>query len=136
MKLVEEIQKIAQQAEQADTTTRVIHRMKLQQAVRQGDIYLVKIDRDVSKLQPLDTQQLIPGTSQGSRHVAEPPARLFVDDNKVLDGIAPTALRGPVVDSSERFLVTHPEHAHISLPKGTYQVLYQLDFQAQRRVAD
>lgn len=136
MELLEKIQKIEQHAEESDNAMRVVHNMKLNQAVRQGDIYLIKIDRDISALKPMAGQKLAPGTTQGARHFADAPARLYEDDNAPIQGVIATALRGPVVSSPERFTVSHPEHAHISLPGGTYQTLYQLDFQAQRRVAD
>lgn len=136
MKILDKVQQIEQHALNSDDQTRVVSNMKLSQAVRQGDVYLVKIEKDVSGLKPLNGTQLVPGTTKGSRHCAESPARLFEDDGAEIKGIAPTALRGPVVDSPERFEVSHPEHAHISLPGGTYQALYQLDFKAQQRVAD
>jgi hypothetical protein len=42
-----------------------------------------------------------------------------------------TELVGPLVVSKDRFELTHPEHAHFSLPAGTYQVIYQGDWQGQ-----
>jgi hypothetical protein len=132
------IQDITKQAEIADNATRNVgDNMKLGEAVRQGDLYLFKVEKDVSGLKAIPGQkQLVPGTTQGSRHHAEAPAVLFENDGSSVEGIDTNALLGPIVDSPSRFEVSHPEHAHISLPAGTYQVLYQLDFQAQRRVAD
>jgi len=136
MKWLEEIKKIEQHAALANNTVRHVETIKPRQAVRQGDIYLVRIDRSTAGLKRLDFQKLVPGTTQGSRHFTDVPAQLSEDDGKTISGISPLALRGPVVDAPERFTVSHPEHAHISLPAGTYQVLYQLDFQSQQRVAD
>jgi hypothetical protein len=137
MSLKETISKIEQHAQLASNEKRNVgDNMKPHQAVRQGDLYLVRVEKDIKGLKKLSGQQLVPGTTQGSRHFASAPAQLFESDNLPIKGVSETALRGPVVKSLTRFDVTHPEHAHISLPAGTYQVLYQLDFQAQRRVAD
>ena len=45
-------------------------------------------------------------------------------------------LKGPVIESDTHALIEHPEHAHISLPPGVYQVCYQVDVRMMRRVED
>ena len=84
-----------------------------------------------------EERQLIAGTSLGSRHM------LRGEDMGVLEVYAPDVqtagpLEGPSIRASGRFVVTHPEHAHPSLPAGEYVVLYSRDLAAERlaRVQD
>jgi hypothetical protein len=49
---------------------------------------------------------------------------------------AKRALLGPMFRLFSRGTVTHPEHAHISLPAGTYQVTHQMDARTLQRVRD
>lgn len=135
--LLDAVKQIEDRAKTSDQTLRVIKTMKVGQAVRQGDIYLVKVQKELTKQNyPLNVRQLVPGNTLGSRHCAEAPAQLFESDNTPIPGIAATALRGPIVVSPDQFTVSHPDHAHVSLPGGTYQVLFQLDFLMQQRVQD
>lgn len=66
--------------------------------------------------------QLAPGDTQGSRHI------IATDNVKAvtvfnLENANP--LQGPIVHSSERFSITHPEHGHFDLPPGSYFISYQ-----------
>lgn len=100
-------------------------------ACRQGDIYLWRLPEIPKGCKPRSDRQLALGKTVGSRHVCEAGPKLYD-----LPAGSANALLGPVIEAPERFTVTHPEHAHISLPSGTYQVGYQLDMRTQRAVAD
>lgn len=119
-------------AAKARPETRVIEDMQPGQAIRQGDIYLIRLEARPAKLPPAAPgRQLAPGTTRGSRHCVEGPVTL----HELPDA---GRLNGPLVIATERFLVTHPEHAHFSLPPGAYQVRYQRNFAVERieRVMD
>lgn len=117
--------------------------------IRQGDVYLVMVPSDWPKGEPRGERQVAVGTTTGSRHVAEGPAvRLFEPKDRSatirrlakLGHKSSVALReyqiGPVVESPEPWALTHPEHAHVACPAGSWQVTYQRDPQTDRVVAD
>jgi len=100
---------------------------------QQGDIYLAVLDRipqDVWR----DTNasgQLAPGTTQGSRHCVDP-HRVWLWHLRI-----PTALQGPIIEAQDTCTITHPEHGHITLPPGIYQITYQRAYAAElRRITD
>lgn len=108
---------------------RMIEKIEIDQVVRQGDIYVQRIRKaDVPKTAPYGTTQLAPGNTQGSRHIVKGSVDLRAPEKGA------DALKGPYILAKERFEVTHPEHAHFSLPPGTYRVTYQRDF-AQEEIA-
>lgn len=125
--------------------TRYVERMEAGQFVRQGDIYLVclAMNQVPEGLVPTDNRQLAPGTTQGSRHIVDNTVDVFkhpkqgeiVLTNRTRGSEAGHAI-GPVIVAKDYFQVTHPEHAHMSLPAGTYQVLGQIDPVELRRVLD
>lgn len=117
--------------------TRFIDSMEIGEWVRQGDIYLEKIESKPFGCLSKTQMQLAPGKSQGSRHILQSgnvyahPKEGQIEMREALH-----YCYGPVIESKEHLLVTHPEHAHISLPPGCYQVSYQVDTQQMKRVAD
>ena len=114
---------------------RHIPRIEVGQAVRQGDIYIHRVADDHPCGEKLKTRQLAIGTTQGSRHVAEAPAQVFQGTRA--PGYMRNALLGPLVRSlKERLRISHPEHAHIDLPPGTYQITHQMDARTLERVQD
>ena len=121
------------QAAQPDQEARVVHTMTVGQWARQGDIYLVRVVDTHPAGDPCGNQ-LADGTTQGSRHIAEAPAQCH-------RGTTPppncdSTLCGPRITSKDTFRVSHPEHAHVLLPAGTYQVLRQMDLQTRLAIAD
>ncbi len=97
---------------------------------RQGDIYILAIEKvPVECDQETTNRQLAPGEGRGSRHIVAGNAQLFTRKTQR------DVLEGPVmvVKEGERVVVEHPEHAHISLPAGTYQVYYQMDARQAER---
>lgn len=107
---------------------------KVARAHRQGDIYI----HAVPAAWPRGAEvggQLATGQSKGSRHMALAPAKCYAGTQ--LPGyVQPGWFMGPMVESSERFTVSHPEHAHVSLPPGCYQTTHQMDDATRQRVQD
>ena len=94
------------------------------EAIRQGDLYLISIPPYANPGKGSGTRQLAPGETQGSRHIVE-------GDVDVITVTTKDPLIGPVVVGKSRFTLTHPEHAHFSMPAGCYQVRYQRDYAAE-----
>lgn len=127
---------VEQAAAKANQEVRKVSKIEPGQSVRQGDIYLVCLDPNTGQGKTQQGRQLAPGISAGSRHVLSGRG-VLMEAVTNLKGVNSRALFGPRIYSpDERVLVEHPEHAHLDLPPGQYQVLHQLDFAAQRRVQD
>jgi len=127
---------VSDASERAVPDVRAILAIKVGQAVRQGDIYIHRVDEYHPRGAAARNRQLAVGTTQGSRHVAEPPAIVYegAERPKWCTG----QLLGPlfVVPQGQRCVVSHPEHAHVDLPAGTYQVTHQMDARTLDRVRD
>lgn len=101
--------------------------------VRQGDVTLTCVKAIPSDHKPGGERQLAPGTTQGSRHVAEGDAEMFS---------RPTnhPLEGPLMKVGDGGVtITHPEHRHYILPAGTcWGVTYHRDLASEElaRVMD
>lgn len=118
--------------------------------IRQGDLYLICLDGPVAG-KDSQTRQLAPGTTQGSRHVAEGRCQVRQPDSaqqvaETIRRLIPRAdvhaeLLGPVVHcpaDAPPVMITHPEHGDRGLPPGTtWAVYYQRDLAEElRRVQD
>lgn len=134
MQLIEVMQKIEREAAKKPEIRRV-GRMAIGAIVRQGDLYLMRVNPAHPHGEFRADPQLVRGTMQGARHVAAAPARVF-GGIRLPPDIAPQMPLGPCVVAEARWMVEHPEHAHISLPAGTYQTWYQLDPRTMLRVGD
>nr|WP_294560404.1 hypothetical protein [uncultured Rhodopila sp.] len=104
--------------------------------VRQGDIYLMLLDRVPRGAKKLGQvpRQLAPGTTQGSRHTLDS-----------LDGVTAyelddaTEFDGPILCLACGRTVEHPEHGNWTLQPGVFAVGYQRTQDAvdrARRVED
>lgn len=113
---------------------RTVLKMEVGQIVRQGDIYIHCVSGDHRRGAELKTRQLAMGESMGSRHIAEGAAKTYQGTNA--PGWAETDLLGPCIVSELPFTISHPEHAHIDLPAGIYQVTHQMDARTRKRVID
>lgn len=122
-------------AELASDDTLDCRDIKVGAAVRQGDVYLVRVDK-AKHGERLATMQLVDGTSPGSRHVATPPAVLHESTGQRPSGSGEVCLLGPVVLAPSEWTLTHPEHADLILPGGSYLVTHQLDATTHERVQD
>ncbi len=138
-KNAEEAQEIVERTAKENVVAKIrrIETMDIGKIVRQGDIYIHRVDDKHKRGEEAGSRQLAIGESMGSRHIAEAPSMIFQG------AAAPewytnrfTPLLGPCIVSKERFVITHPEHAHVDLPAGTYQITHQMDARTQRRAID
>lgn len=129
---------IAKAAATPNTAVRHVKAIAIGEHCRQGDIYVERIKAATKGWKPSKNRQLAPGTSQGSRHVVAGDVALTVsgEARPVARAGNVARLLGPQIVAKGRFKVEHPEHAHLSLPAGTYQVSYQMDWSSQRAVRD
>lgn len=137
MKVLEAIETLKNVDEGAKANvqeTRRIKGMKVGQIVRQGDIYIHMVKDTHPHGKRSKNHQLAMGNTQGSRHIA--PVEAEVYEGKKSPEWAPNALLGPLFKLFKRATVTHPEHAHIDLETGCYQVTHQLDLKTLERVKD
>ena len=106
------------------------------EAVRQGDVYLMLLDRvpDGAKKLNQVPRQLAPGVTQGSRHTLD-----SVDGVTAYELADATEFDGPILKLAEERTVCHPEHGNWTLPPGVFAVGYQRTQDAldrARRVED
>lgn len=111
--------------EAADDTRRV-HRIEPGQGVRQGDVYLrcvEQVKRGAERFMtvgPGAKGKLGQRDAAGDRHTVTSTGQVEFYARK-----SRSPLVGPVLVATKRMLVSHPEHADIELPAGTYEVSYQ-----------
>ncbi len=118
---------------------------------RQGDIYIGCVPVGFPKGKKTKNRQLAPGSNLGSRHIVEGDVEVYATIFHCPDWFQPgrgierlknqrerlaRELLGPVLVSKKGFTVTHPEHGHIKVPAGTWQVCYQMDPRTEQRVQD
>lgn len=118
-----------------DTTeTRECGNMKIGQVARQGDIYIHRVVANHPRGAAVGPK-LAMGDLMNARHIAEAPAECFAGV-KAPDYCTAGTFLGPVIVSDKPFTVAHPEHAHIALGAGCYQVTHQMDARTLERVKD
>lgn len=128
-------EKIEAAAKRASDQPRVMGLFQVGKVVRQGDIYLHMVAASHAHGGARESRQLAVGIQTNARHVAEEPAALY--EGTMLPGwCASGAFLGPCIEAPARFTVSHPEHAALSLPAGTYQVTHQVDARTLERVKD
>lgn len=102
--------------------------------VRQGDVLLTFCKPGKEKRgERVSERQLAPGSTQGSRHIAEGDVAIYAP-------ATPSPLIGPLLVVGEGgCTITHPEHRHYRLPAGSeVRVTYERDLGAEEiaRVQD
>ena len=101
--------------------------------VRQGDLYLECLDDGYSGKDVISERQLVPGNTQGSRHVLAGDATVWA--NNPLN--EPSHLIGPSFKCEGECTLEHPEHQDKILPPGSvWGTVYQRVGQEERRVRD
>lgn len=143
MTITTQISRIRKSAEKMHAAeTEVIGTASVGDVVRQGDLYLVCLEKLPGGV-PMKDRQLAPGTTQGSRHVLQGDCSLVVPNNKqgVADAIGHdvhSELIGPAFHCDAECELTHPEHGNKVLPQGTnWAVVYQRAYAEEiRRVQD
>jgi len=138
MNTMEAVQRVEHGAKLADQTPRIIEQIEVGQVVRQGDIYLHAVTNNYPRgaIRTGEVaRQLALGSNMNARHVAESPAVVY-EGTALPEWCAAGTFMGPLVESDAPFTVSHPEHAAICLPRGTYQVTHQMDARTLERVRD
>ena len=109
----------------ANPETRVVNAVPLNKTIRQGDVYLTRIEELPQGLKEvMDNRQIVPGSSTGSRHVMHPGCRIFVREGA-------SELEGPYIDAPQGFYLGHPKHADVDYRQaGCYKVTFPVDKQA------
>ena len=116
------LRQILEEAHSNEAELRWVRTCRPGDEIRQGDVYLYPTAAPADPGREVSSKQLAPGDTPGSRHIVEGSVLIYAPP-------APGVLQGPLVHAQERFTLTHPEHAHISLPAGWYEVRYQRDFE-------
>jgi len=127
-------EKIQKKAEQTLKNQIEIKSIEIGQYVRQGDVYIRRIE-NITGTKKIKNRQLAPGITKGSRHIIDDSVNLFkgfISNNPDI----PNFIKGPQIEAKKSFTVNHPEHANFILPAGNYQVSYQNDWMRQERVRD
>ena len=119
--------------------------LKVGEVCRQGDIYILRLDKIENRGAEVKSRQLAPGVSNGSRHIVaeNPKVRLYkcVPDLSRLEklwGLKLVPLQiGPAIEAKEVWSLTHPSHPFCNqFAAGTYLTIYQMDFATKQRALD
>ena len=118
------VQQVAESIRSAEPAT--IAEIDPGDVVRQGDLYLIRLDRPIAG-RPYGSRQLAPGTTQGSRHVVAGECEIRAVDDEIalleLHRLVPATrghqqLIGPEIIADGPVTIEHPEHGHRTLPAG------------------
>jgi len=132
---IETIKKSAESSEMFGGKVERIGSPSIGDVVRQGDLYLVCIERLLGT--ETKQRQLAPGTTQGSRHVITGDCKIVEKYGKGIANV-PKELIGPAFTCTSECTIEHPEHGHKILPADTaWAVVYQRAYADEiRRVQD
>lgn len=148
MVIAKQIAQVRKSAESMDAAApAVIGAASVGDVVRQGDLYLVCL-ADPPAGKSTSQRQLVPGTTQGSRHVAVGDCRIIVPNDRaqfaatvsqaVKGAEVPAELTGPAIVCRGDVTIEHPEHGHRTLPAGSvWGGVYQRQYAEEvQRVLD
>ena len=129
---------------------RIMDECPVGEGIRQGDLYLIRINPtgettwemgngqpitvDADKYVSKGDAQLAPGNTQGSRHIIADESLMHVKICRCLSERNP--ILGDIIHAEKAWRVNHPEHDPFMMPAGSYIVAYQLDWKTKRRVHD
>lgn len=132
------LDRIESAAEAPNEEIRDARNLEIGRFTRQGDVYLHRMPTPKRMAtNPTGERQVAVGTTVGARHIVEGDVRVYREDVGRLPNWTDRILLGPVLMvGPELATLTHPEHAHVTLGEGCWQVSYQLDWQTQRAVMD
>jgi len=126
-----------------DPDVRIIRRMEIGSVIQQGDLYVHRLPEKHARGKQIAAgkAQVALGDNMGARHVAEGEIAVFASTTlpagvKAPMDVSASEICGPVVVARDTWSLTHPEHAHFTLPAGVYGVTYQYDPRTMRRVQD
>lgn len=132
LKQVEETAETHKVAEERDARMMPVGRV-----FRQGDLYIHRVTENFPHGPFTPNRQLVDGTSKGSRHVAELPAKCYLGvKHPTSQMLNRSQAIGPLIHSEEEFVISHPEHSDVRLSGGWYQITHQMDPNTLIRVMD
>jgi len=131
--VLESVRQVEQVAEsiKSDATQRFPEAASLNDAVRQGDLYITLIANVplAAKLVKKPSKQLAPGNTQGSRHCISNMRNVRVFANP-----QPSAYDGPILEVKKEVTIEHPEHGDWVLNPGCYAISYQRTEDSEGRI--
>lgn len=142
---METVQEIVKKIEAQIVDTEVRHHAAMSEGeiAHQGDLYVHRVTAAHPRglVMGKSSVQVALGTGNGARHMAVGAVRVYAGTILPEWVKPPTAdlrgqMTGPVIVAKKRWTLEHPEHAHHSLPAGTYQVSYQYDPRTMQRTID
>ena len=137
MDVIKVIEKVQQEAQlRAKRETERYGTLSIGDWHAQGDVMFLRLESVPagSKLVKNPQPQLAPGNSRGSRHIVKAEDMTHL---KFYTIAKKTPLDGPVVEADAHWEVTHPDHGHVIMPKGIYQLRYQRQYaKVLKRVRD
>ena len=115
---------------------RICRNMQIGQVVRQGDIYIHKVDDNHPHGKKTKNYQLAIGTNLGSRHIADESFEVY-EGTTLPDYVNSKHFLGQLIKGTkDSSMITHPEHGNICVGKGTFQITHQMDIRTLQRVRD
>ena len=110
--------------------------MQIGQVVRQGDIYIHKVDPTHTHGKETPNHQLAMGITLGSRHIADENFTVY-EGTTLPSWVSRGHFLGPcIVTKKDTALISHPEHANVALGPGAYQICHQMDVRTMQRIRD
>ena len=108
-------------------TTRVVKNIPIGKGIRQGDVYLKRVEK-IPPEYSVHTMDLkiAKGDTKGSRHILEDAPGL-----RVYRKSSPGPLEGPAFTSVTDIHLTHPEHPGFYIQSGSYVSYYQRAFASE-----
>ena len=103
---------------------------------RQGNIYIHPVAAAHKHGEATKDTQLAVGEGRGSRHIVEGDVKVFLGTT-LPSTVTERTFLGPMIEvGSKGATITHPEHAHVKLDAGFYQITHQMDARTLQRVRD
>ena len=116
--------------------TRDARSLVVGKAVRQGDIYIHKVNASHPHGPKTDNYQLAFGNTKGSRHIAHGDCITLYEGTKAPSYCESNTFLGQFIEATDDFKILHPEHADFILSAGCYQVTHQMNVLTRKRMKD
>lgn len=130
--------RVEEAAANPDTNTRDGTKLKAGEALRHGELYILRIDgrrMNKRKTGALSTTDLTEGKAT-TPHTVMGSAVLYPSLLGDIPGVLSHAIRGPIVVAEGNWSVTHTTHPTANFSKGVFQIITQIDGATLKRVED
>ena len=143
LEVINQIKQIAKNNQERESSqkTRFITKdnLPIGKCIRQGDIYVFRMDNDWGVGEEVKRNQIADGVSLGARHILNGDFKVYqgVSVPKFLNKVHARVCIGYAFDVKDGCVLGHPEHDnYVFKLNGRFQVLHQLDLQTLKRAAD